>query len=233
MFEYLCEAVDAVLRHFPSVGPDAPCMALKVTMSVRSRVTDSDKIEPIGRQAVIWVLVDRNLRIVGDEAARFVADVGIQLDREKKPEIEEGRMVACHFGDPDQEFGYQAVLHCRVVDPADYRTVPTPKLNRSKPFGLDWDEDTRAVRRMVGNQVEHANFGNNNIPFQIFLYLARHIDRHCSAKELSDHPWEWVRREDHPDINTIYKHIKFIKDKINDLGLKVVNVKKSGYKLAE
>ena len=74
-------------------------------------------------------------KVPGNDSAQFVEDVGIQLDRGKKPEIKGGRMVACRFGDQDQEFGYQAVLHCRVVDPADYRTVPTPKLNRLSRSG--------------------------------------------------------------------------------------------------
>ena len=173
--EYLCEVIAADLRPFPSFGPDAPCMALKIVLNVRSHVIDAGKTEPVGHEAMLWVTVDNDLHVAGLKRKQFVSDVGIHMNRGRKPEIDPSRVVACRFGDPDPEFGYQPVLLCQVIDPAAYSMVPTPKLNHSKPFGLNWDERTRVVWRMVRNRKKEAKFGGYVIAFDIAMYLCDNI----------------------------------------------------------
>ena len=231
--EYLCEVIAADLRPFPSFGPDAPCMALKIVLIVRSRVIDAGNTEPVGHEAMLWVPVDKDLHVLGLKREKFVRDAGIHLDRGRKPEIDPSRVVACRFGDPDPEFGYQPVLLCQVIDPAAYSMVPTPKLNHSKPFGLDWDERTCVVWRMVRKRKKEAKFGGNVIPLCLLRYLCDNIGQYCSNRRLSDYVWDKIRRYDPPDANTIQKHIGFIRKQIKPLGLKVDCQRTIGYQLAE
>lgn len=238
--EYLCEVMAADLRPFPSFGSNAPSSVLKIVLLVRSRVIAPGTIEPVGHQAVTWVLVDKDLCVIGDDAARFVREAGIRIRRGEKPEIDENRVVACEFGEPDLEFGFQPLIRGRPVNPASYGTAPVPKPAGRKPFGLQWNECTRFVWRKKGVLKKEAGFGGHSIPFKILLYIINHTysDNYgnamfCSTDELLHHIWDKASRDEPTCANTLQKHIGFIRGQIKPLGLSIECERSKGYKLTE
>ena len=230
--DYLCEVVDAYLKPQPSFGHDSPSYSLKIVLVVRARVLDKARsTTSVGEQAVTWAAVDRDLGVVGD-LARFVRDLGVRLMPRNKPDLTPGRVVACRFGEPDPEFGYQPIVSCRVVDSAQYHLVRVARPRRRRPPCIDWDETLRDVWRTT-KPTEKVSFGRNAIPFKLFTYIAEQGEQYCSYNALIDLIMEVKRSDDPVDVKTILKHAEFIRRKISPLGLGTDCLPSHGYRIVK
>jgi hypothetical protein len=230
--DYLCEAVNADLKPHPPPCQDFPCYFLKITLAVRACVLDMARsTTTVGEQAVTWAPVMENLEIFGS-SARSVREMGVRLISGNRIELTPGRVVACRFGEPDPEFGYQRIISCRVVDPAQYHLMPVPRSSRRKPSGIDWDDASRQVW-LTAKPDEKEGFGGHAIPFRLFTHIAEHGKRYCTYNALIDLIMEAKRADDPVDRATILKHAQTIRRKIGPLNLSTECLPGQGYRIVK
>lgn len=230
--EYLCETLVADLRSFPSVGPEAAALALKITFLVHGRLIDGKTLdEPEGRQTVTWVTYTGDLKPMGEQPAQFVKDAGVHLARDRAPKVERGRFLLCAFGSPDHLFRFQPVTRWHVVDPAAFQRRPSAQARRSAPFDLDWEGVTRTAKRPNTEAVE---FGARLQPWSVFERLVHRHPHRYPTDHLGHDVWNpgGDRRND-PERAVVYTTIRLVNQIIRPLELRVKGERTLGYLLEE
>lgn len=237
--KHLAWVISVKWASFPGVGREASGLTVLVKFSVLNRLQAGRLGEPIGREARVYVPVNRDLSATTKEGADFLSTLGVnpyvrsEFDKRTRLDLA-NRSIACVFGEPDPVHGFQSLIAVERADPhlIDQSRQKANSQARSQdlPFGLQLPRDGVAVRD--GKEVP---FDSAPIGWFILKRLAeKHPDRY-EPRDLARDSWKDARRPPRDDANaSLHTEIAKLRKIIKPLNLAIPYARgSSGYLLVD
>ena len=238
-FVWKCRKLGAfALYPLPGFGRETSGLSVLVKFSVLNKLEGGHLGTPIGREARVYIPVDKELTATTKEGGAFLSTIGvipsICSEFEKRARLDvANRGMVCVFGDPDRVHGFQSLTTAERADPRLIERSHERANSRAQPGDLPFGLTTPCELVAQRNGVE-ISFNASPMGWFLLKRLAEmHPDRY-ESRDLARDCWKEAGRPPPSDAKaSLHTEITKLRILIKPLGLAIPTARgKSGYLLA-